>query len=190
MFVVAVVLAAAVSTAPSNPPLVFDAALDVGLPTFASPGFGARLRFGQEGRPFRLGLTLNAGTLPNFAAEQFFESTADIESLTVQWDYAVSLDLEVVAWSRSWIEVFGRGSFGYESWDVTLEDESVRIFNNYVSVALGATIFPIEDVPFFVDLSFSGIVLFGQEDAYALGDDEVELRSFATNPSVSLGWRF
>lgn|GEM_PF-5439090 len=176
--------------------LIVDAIVDPSLVIAASPGLGASLRFGKRDQRFMVGLTFQSGRLPSFSRSTFFDASVDTDDLEVDWTYAVGLDAQFYLWRFEPGRVIGggglfaRGSLGYEAWTVRHDGQQVDIVNNYLTGALGVQWFPSAAIPAFVEAQVSFIGLFGQEDDYALGDETVELNSFAISPAVTLGYRF
>ena len=176
--------------------LVVDVLLNPGLIIAAEPGFGAGVRVGSRDHRFMLGLSFQAGRLPQFAEDIFFDTSLDGDDLTVDWDYAISLEASVDVFRFSGNQTLGGGSIygqlglGYETWRLQSGGNTADVFNSFASAAVGVMWRPIAALPVFVQVQFTGILLFGQEDSYMLGEDAVELNTFAFNPGLWLGYRF
>ena len=176
--------------------LVIDALIDLPLLIVANPGFGTALRIGKRDHRFQLGLSFQSGQLPDSSKGIFFDASVSTDALTVDWEYAIGFDVQMELLRFTGGATLGGGAvvarshLGYEAWRVELNGEEVQVFNNFAAVAAGVQWFPLASAPVFVEATFGVIYLFGQDDAYSLAAESVELSSVGYNPWVLLGYRF
>lgn len=172
-------------------PLRVDVAIDA-TNLVGTPGLGLSLKFRREDSRFRAGAVFQTAQLPEFARDQFFGGSVDPDALTIDWDLAFSAELDAFACTdaRWYCGGFARLGLGYETWNVALGEDSVDIFNSFAVAGVGFQWFPWDDLGLYVEPAINVIVLFGQDDGYAIGDETVELTELTFGQALRFGWGF
>ncbi|PRX54903.1 hypothetical protein [Flagellimonas meridianipacifica] len=86
--------------------------------------------------------------------------------------------------------LYGSLRFGYEEWEIRIEDETADFDNAFITPTIGYIWYPWERSGFSVHPYLSFIFILDGDEPQPLSNTDFELNGLLLNPGITLGWKF
>ena len=122
--------------------------------------------------------------------DQFFENNEDT---TVDWGFLVGVEARY-RFTDSAIDkgLFLQGTFGFEGWTITNDDQAQDDFDNwYTSLGVGYNWYPFKKPHFHLGASYNVVFILNNTDERSVGDSNYNIRPVVPPsliPTIFLGF--